>query len=329
MPEGQNRFSRGLFVAGKAGAYLIITLLFLIAFSAVVNYLPLPAGVRAFHFAIASLLAGLVANWICMRLFERGRLIDIGLHWNPRNLLIGLAAGVSSALLVTILPVAAHMAAWQRTTADTATPGEFLLVTGLLFVAAANEEVQVRGYLLQVLMRAMGLVPAAALTALLFTSGHLGNPNVSALGMINTFIAGFALATAFWSSGELWFPIGIHFGWNFLLATSGANLSGFSIRMTPVEMVWNVGAIWSGGEYGPEGGLLTTGAFLLWFAWMWKAPIDRRVPFMLSRREEPGMPVPAGLGLTPPDREGLAPAVRPVLDPPARAPSDPPSAEDH
>jgi cytochrome c biogenesis factor len=38
----------------------------------------------------------------------------------------------------------------------------------------------------------------------------------------------------------------------------GANLSGFTMGVTGFALHWTAGALWSGGDYGPEGSLLTT-----------------------------------------------------------------------
>jgi hypothetical protein len=41
-------------------------------------------------------------------------------------------------------------------------------------------------------------------------------------------------------------------------------------------MVWAAGEIWSGGEYGPEASVLTTGVLLAAAVYVWKSPIRRQ-----------------------------------------------------
>jgi hypothetical protein len=85
------------------------------------------------------------------------------------------------------------------------------------------------------------------------------------------------------------------------LTICGADVSGFTNRLTNYEMVWKAGPLWSGGGYGPEGGLLTTLAFSLWAIWAWKGPIYRRTPWMLTARP-PAVPETANrLELAPSD----------------------------
>jgi hypothetical protein len=38
-------------------------------------------------------------------------------------------------------------------------------------------------------------------------------------------------------------------------------------------MEWSAGTLWSGGEYGPEGSVLTTMVLLALALYLWKAPI--------------------------------------------------------
>jgi hypothetical protein len=48
------------------------------------------------------------------------------------------------------------------------------------------------------------------------------------------------------------------------------------MKVTGYEMSWTAGALWSGGEYGPEASVLTSVVVLLLFAYLWKAPIRRQ-----------------------------------------------------
>ena len=69
---------------------------------------------------------------------------------------------------------------------------------------------------------------------------------------------GVLLGCAFLRSHDLWLPIGMHFGWNAVLSLFGTNLSGLTIEVTRYFYKWDLSPLWSGGAYGPEGGLLTT-----------------------------------------------------------------------
>lgn len=220
-----------------------------------------PAGDLIVRSAFTSFIGGAVANVVMARLFGTGRFSDFGLGWNAsavRQLLIGLGSGAGGAALMLGLPLLTGIATLEaRPASGTAT----LVVLLLFFVLAfgsLGEELTFHGYAFQFLTRSMGVFATILPVSAIFGLMHMGNANVSALGLFNTMLFGFLLGFACWRSGALWLPVGIHFGWNLMLPVFGTNLSGFTMGMTGYALRWNVGELWSGGEYGPEGGLLAT-----------------------------------------------------------------------
>jgi len=277
----QSRLFPILLAIGKLATFVIG---FLAASAVLVSILEIvPPGNLPFRFAanLAPAVAAIFSNWLCMRLFEHQPLREIGLNWSDRNLLLGIAGGALFAAFVVVGPVLGGVAEFQQRDEPSLSTGSAAGMIAFLAAAAAGEELQLRGYLLQALMRAVGVAPAIILTSGLFGVLHLGNPAASWASAFNTILAGAALAVAFWRSGSLWFPIGIHFGWNLVLPLAGAPLSGLIIPLTGYELIWRVGPVWSGGAYGPEGGVLTTVAFALWFLWIFKAPLHRFTPYFL------------------------------------------------
>jgi membrane protease YdiL (CAAX protease family) len=132
-----------------------------------------------------------------------------------------------------------------------------LVAIALLF-GAAGEEMLFRGYAFQLLVRAMGPFATILPAGVVFGLAHMNNRSATVLGIVNTVAWGVLLGYAYWETGALWLPIGLHFGWNLALPLLGANLSGFTMGLTGYALHWNAGILWSGGDYGPEGSLLTT-----------------------------------------------------------------------
>jgi len=120
----------------------------------------------------------------------------------------------------------------------------------------------------------------------LFGLAHASNPGITPLGLFNTMAWGVLLGYAFVRSGDLWLPIGLHFGWNWALPLFGTGLSGFTMELTGYALHWRIGAVWSGGDYGPEGGILTSMVVLPLALYLWKAPIRRQRAFLLRDSEE-------------------------------------------
>lgn len=238
--------------------------------------------------AIGTFLAAAVANAIVVRIWERGRLQNIGMGWSRaslRHLRMGVLAGIGSAIFVMGVPIALGIAHLMPSLEDRPTPGRFLLVSVVLFFGAAGEELLFRGYGFQLLMNRLGPWATILPFGVLFGVAHLGNLNASMLGTVNTTAWGILFGYALWRSGDLWLPIGLHFGWNWTLPLFGATLSGFTMGLTGYELQFSGSQLWSGGAYGPEASLLTSFAVALLAFWLARAPIEKQTALLDSPLE--------------------------------------------
>jgi len=230
--------------------------------------------------------AAAVANAISLRTFERGRLADIGLGWTAasrRNLSLGLLGGIGAALVVLLGPVVCRGADIQAAPNEHFAWPSLLFLSLLLVFGAIGEEMLFRGYAFQVFLAAMGPFAAILPISVLFAFLHANNPAFGVVAFINTFLWGVLLGYSFLRSGDLWLPIGLHFGWNWTLPLLGVNLSGLTMGVTGYTIAWKIGGLWSGGAYGIEGGLLTTAIVLLLYFYLEKAPIQPQEPYLLYK----------------------------------------------
>jgi hypothetical protein len=237
--------------------------------------------------ALGTFAAAAVANAIPLRIYERSRLSDIGLGWNHdsrRNLSLGILGGIGAALCVLILPILTRAAEIEPDPGTHTQWGSMLFLTIILLFGAVGEELLFRGYAFQVLLQNMGPWATILPVSVLFGIAHLNNQNVSTLGILNTMLWGVLLGYAFLRSGDLWLPIGLHFGWNWTLPLLGGNLSGFTMGTTGYLLHWKAGLLWSGGAYGPEGGLLTTGVIVVLFVYLLRAPIRTQDAYFLREK---------------------------------------------
>lgn len=227
--------------------------------------------------ALSFFLAATVASAFVVRTFERGRLEDIGMGWtadSKRHLLSGAAAGIAGALLVTVAPVLFGLASFEPSPDWSYKPGRLLFTSVLLLFGVVGEEMMFRGYAFQILLRAYKPAVVIAVFALLFALAHAENPNASRLGLVNTSLWGLLLGYAFFRSRDLWLPIGLHFGWNWVLPLAGVNLSGFEMTLLGYRLVWRSSDLWSGGAYGPEASILTSVAAVLLGGWLYRARLN-------------------------------------------------------
>ncbi len=130
----------------------------------------------------------------------------------------------------------------------------------MAFTSAIVEEILLRGIVFRITEEKLGSYFALIISAVLFGAMHLANPNSSLTAAIGLAIqAGLLLASAYIYSRNLWFPIAIHFAWNFTQsAIFGANVSGNKIAKTLITSKIE-GAEWfTGGQFGPEGSIQAT-----------------------------------------------------------------------
>ncbi len=277
--------SEWLGVVLRLGVFVLIAVLGLILFPMAIY----PVSGYFVAAVFGTFAASAVANAFTLRIFERLQLPAVGLTWTEgsgRNLVLGLAGGVGAALLVLGAPVLAGVAAIGTDPEHPASFASGMLVMMSLIFGAVGEEMLFRGYPFQVLMATVGRFATILPMAILFAAMHGFNQNVSTLGLINTAGFGIVLGYAFARAGDLWLPIGIHLGWNWMLPLFGVNLSGFTMGVTGVTMRWKAGDLWSGGSYGPEASLLTCLVVVGLMIYVAKAPVVEHQPALLRPTPE-------------------------------------------
>lgn len=103
---------------------------------------------------------------------------------------------------------------------------EFLTITLFLFVAALCEEIIFRGFFMKMMQKYVGDFWAVILSSLIFSLFHVFNPNVTFVGLLEIFLAGIAIAYAYFKTGNIWFVTVMHFAWNYIQTLLGFNVSG-------------------------------------------------------------------------------------------------------
>ena len=221
------------------------------------------------------LAGGCLASWVFLRAFDRRSFRTLGLWFYAgwgRELGLGLLAGVGLLTLVVAPLLLAGRLEFTGIKLELPHALRALVWTTLLLVpAAANEEVLFRGYPFQRLVEAWGRVPPVVLLSALFGLAHLTNPAHTWIATANTAIVGVFLALLYLKTRGLWLPIGFHFAWNFAMGFGySLPVSGIVLGAQPWAVTLG-GPVWlTGGNYGPEGSVLTTGVFVVttvWLAW--------------------------------------------------------------
>lgn len=255
-----------------------------------------------FIFRISMLIASLGAGYVCARWLEGLPWRSLGLTFHQnwlRDLLVGFAIGFAAlAIAVGIAAAAGGLRFSFGGTGTIATVMRSLVGSAFtLCVAALAEEALFRGYPLQTFSRARLAWVGIMVTLLFFGYVHLSNPNAT-LGMtfINTCIAGLWLGIGYLRTRSLWFPLGLHWSWNWALgAFFGLPVSGIELVSHPLFRGSDAGPQWlTGGNYGIEGGIAGTIALVFVTLFTWRTRLVSATPELkkLTSEENPVLPSP-------------------------------------
>lgn len=231
-------------------------------------------------------VAVVVSLWVVARYVDRRRLSDYGFRVDARwwyDFAFGLVLG---AVLPTLMLAVGLAADWYRVTgffvSEVGFAYAFTAVVVLFVSVGVYEEVLVRGWLLTNAAEGLSFVGERAavavtvfLTSALFGVLHLPNPGASLASAAVITLAGVFLALGYVLTGELAVPIGIHITWNlFKGSVYGVGVSGLRLPVTVVEAEAVGPEYVTGGDFGPEAGLLGaaavvvgSAAILWWVRW--------------------------------------------------------------
>ena len=144
----------------------------------------------------------------------------------------------------------------------------------LLFVAyiamwipqGASEELMFRGYMLPRISRRFGRAFAVFFTSASFALLHGANAGVTPLAVINLVLIAWFFAELSLFAGNIWTVSAAHSVWNFAQGNLfGLRVSGTQNTASLIHTVYSDNAmpLLTGGDFGPEGGLIVTGVTVL------------------------------------------------------------------
>lgn len=292
-----------IFILVLIAVLFLLTTLLRVAYFALVQYgptIPHADFIADVIFRLMLMLAALGVGYICARWLEGLPWRSLGLTFHHdwlRDLLVGFAIGFTSlALAVGIATAAGGL---RFSLSGSAMAGAVLRAlvgtTPLLFVAALAEEALFRGYALQTLTRARLALLGLLLTSVPFAGVHLSNPNVvPGVTFANTAIAGIWLGAAYLRTRSLWFPLGVHWSWNWALGWFfGLPISGINFVAHPLLKGNDLGPAWlTGGTYGIEGGVACTIVLIISTLFIWRTRLVSATPDLkkLTSEENPAIP---------------------------------------
>lgn len=220
---------------------------------------------------------------LARRFLDKRTFSSLGLAWDVKagqDLALGF---LIAALMMTLVFGIEFIAGWARPediSWHSKSLGLVLLEMlgwlGLFLSIGWSEELLSRGYQLVNLKESLGNWRAALITSLFFAALHAFNPGAHLNSFLGLTLSGMLFAFCAFRSGRLWLPIGLHVGWNFFEGSVfGFPVSGLEVPGL-VKQAQNGPEVFTGGNFGPEAGLVLIPALVLGAALIYLATRRRQ-----------------------------------------------------
>ena len=251
----------------RAGWRLFLALFLTAMFFNIVDWIRSALSITGSLPAIVSLgidlLVVISAIYIARRFFDKRSFSTLGFYLNKQTFSdvgLGLLIAFVLMLIIYIMEYSLGWLTFESFAWQAESPSEVFSQTlrDLLVYAHAGfkEELIFRGYVLQTLVSGLNLFWGVVISSLYFGVDHLSNPNSTWMSAAGIFIIALFFVCGYLRTGQLWLPIGLHFGWNFFQnAVFGFPVSGFD-RPGLFHTTISGPELWTGGAFGPEAGLI-------------------------------------------------------------------------
>jgi hypothetical protein len=187
------------------------------------------------------------------RRYENRKVTELSAARFPRSVISGILLGAALATLIILVQHLGH--AYDITATRPFVP--VLPNCWNTFVNAVVAEMLIVGIVFRISEDWLGTYLALAILVVLFFFLHITAPGatpVSALAV--SMHAAFLLGPAFIFTRSLWFPIAIHFAWDFSFAAIyGASINGYTMDNSLFQSRIDGSGLLTGGYFGPQGSL--------------------------------------------------------------------------
>ena len=194
----------------------------------------------------------------------------LSLGFSGRNAFTEYTGGLAGGLLLFGFPVLLCLLTGTLTLSlPSSSPkwGLILLFLVGFLIQGLSEELLCRSYLMVSLSRGLPTWVCVTVNALLFSLLHFGNPNVSALALVNILLFGLFASLLTLRRGSIWMVAGLHSMWNFaqgnLFGIPVSGLDGLPSPLTSQMADGGWQTLLNGGSFGLEGGLAVTVVLIL------------------------------------------------------------------
>ena len=246
------KFIQSPYVRMTVGIVVVVGMVILVqlACNAILQSIQIDKESKHLIISIFTAAAALAGYAVLYCYYEKREITELKLAAFGKNAGIGLATGAAiQVLVIFVLFLSGGYMITSVNPIDYVIPGLAIAIS-----SAAFEEILFRGIIFRLLEEKTGSIVALFISALIFGALHLFNENSTIFSAVSVAVeAGILLAAAYIYARNLWLPIFLHFGWNFVesgifgVANSGnvVTTSLFTSKLTGPEFL-------TGGGFGPE-----------------------------------------------------------------------------
>jgi uncharacterized protein len=213
----------------------------------------LTAGTINIITSLADAAIALAAYIFLFRIYEKRKITELRLSSFGKSAVLGILVGLGlQSFFVFVIYLAGGYTIFHINPLGYLS-GSFAASLKSGFVA----EILIVGVLFRVTEEWFGTKITVVFMTLLFALLHLNSENASVISVSSTALqAGFMLTAAYIANRDLWFPIFIHFGWDFTEpGIFGGNNPGTSIGQILFSSSIHGNVLITGGQTGPQNSL--------------------------------------------------------------------------
>jgi len=219
---------------------------------------------------IAVISLALFSYILFSRYYEKREITELSLTVFCKNALMGLLTGlILQSLVIVVLYLAGGYFIIQVNPLSFLIPGFTAAI-----IAGFVAEIMIRGIIFRLTEEKLGTVIALIISVLLFAVMHSGVQGATLLAVLATSIqAGILSSAVYVFSRSLWFPVFLHFAWDFAEpGIYGGVNPGITIEKSLFTSKITGSTLLTGGQFGPGNSLqaglfcLITGVLFLWLA---------------------------------------------------------------
>ncbi|MCC9842823.1 CPBP family intramembrane metalloprotease [Streptococcus agalactiae] len=190
--------------------------------------------------------------------FKKSDFTSLGFT-KDNNVLTTISGFITGSLLMFFIYICHWLSGFvEISSSNSFSFGPFFFLFLAYFIQSLTEEILFRGYVMTTVTKFKGSFAGVLCNSMLFSFIHFRNYGITAIALFNLFLLGIIFSILFNMTQNILFVTGVHTTWNFTMGcVLGNKVSGGYSPVSLFRITENSSfALWNGGDFGFEGGVL-------------------------------------------------------------------------